>query len=123
MIEETFKIIDKIIEAQKKARRENDYLTLLTNGEALLEYLPKLIEYSVEQESEYRKFEAKLADSIGDVTTGKRNTSSYAETQAKATDFYRNWQRTKLFMELIYELVNIAKKLSGSVNDEFNSSK
>ena len=41
MIEETFKIIDKIIEAQKKARRENDYLTLLTNGEALLEYLPK----------------------------------------------------------------------------------
>lgn len=121
MIEETFKIIDKIIEAQKKARRENDYLTLLSNAEALLEYLPKLIEYSVEQESQYRKFEAALSDKVSDETTGKRNTSAYCETQSKATDFYKNWQKTKLFIDLVYEMVNISKKLMSSVNNEFNT--
>jgi hypothetical protein len=120
MIEEIYETVDKIIAAQKIARRNNDFLTLLTNGEALLEFLPKIIEYSVDEESAYRKFEAKLAN---EMTDGKRNSSSYCDTQAKATDNYRNWQRSKLIIELMYEMVNIAKKLASSVNSEFNSSK
>jgi len=117
-IEEIYSAIDRIVEAQKKARLKNDYLTLLVNAEALLERIPQLIIYSTDQEHEYRKFEAKLADiKIDD----KRQSSSYCETMAKATDNYKNWQRSKLFMELVYEYINISKKLASSVNSEFNS--
>lgn len=117
-IAQVYKTIDTIIEAQKKARRNNDYITLLTNSEALLEHLPALINYQVDQEALYRKFEAKLADEFsGD----KRNSSSYCETQAKATEYYTEWQRAKLFQELIYEMVALGKKLASSVDKEFNS--
>lgn len=119
MIEEVFKTLDVIVASQKKARQSNDYNTLLLNAEALLEYCPKLIEYAVDQESEYRKFEAKLADSKDE--NGKRNTSAYCETQAKAQDSYKEWQRAKQFIELLYEMVNMAKKLAGSVDKELNS--
>ena len=54
-IQEVFKTIDVIIASFKQARHNKDYLTLMTNGLALLEYLPGLINYSIEQESEYRK--------------------------------------------------------------------
>lgn len=118
-MDDLYKTIDSIVEAQKKARRNNDYLGLMTNAEALLEYLPSLINHSVNQESEYRKFEAKLSDGRDD--TGKRYTGAYCETQAKATDFYKEWQRAKLFIDLLFEFVNMAKKLAGSVNKEFNS--
>ena len=115
MVENLYKTIDIIIEAQKKARQNNDYLTLMTNGEALLEYIPQLIKYSIEQESEYRKFEAKLSNEHYE---NKRNSGAYAETQSKATDFYKNWQQAKQFIELMYEMVNMAKKLAGSVDRE-----
>jgi hypothetical protein len=118
MIEETYKTIDVIIKSFKKARRNNDYLTILTNALALLEYLPEMIEYMVGQEAEYRKFEAGLADKT---ENEKRLPSSYCETQAKATNFYKEWQRAKNFIELCYELVNIAKKLASSVDKEFNA--
>lgn len=117
-IEEIYQTIDRIVEAQKKARLTNDYLTLLVNAEALLERIPQLIIYSTEEEHSYRKFEARLADTVVD---GKRNSSAFAETQAKAQDFYKNWQRSKLFMELIMEYVNLSKKLASSVNQEFNA--
>lgn len=114
-----YKTIDIIIAHQKKARQNNDFYTLMKNGEALLEYMPDLIRYSVDQEAEYRKFEAKTVNDYD--SAGKMRTSSYAETQAKATDFYKNWQKSKLFMELIYEMVQMSKKLAGSVDKEFNS--
>jgi tryptophan 2,3-dioxygenase len=117
-VEQTYKTIDRIIEAQKKARRENDYLTLMTNGEALLEFIPELIIYSIGQESEYRKMEAKLSD---EYTGDKRNSSAYCETQAKASEFYKEWQKTKMFMELMYEMVNMAKALGRGLNSELNA--
>ena len=119
MIDSIYKTIDKIIQAQKKARRENDYLTLMTNGEALLEYIPELIIYSIEQESLYRKFEAKLSDEYqGD----KRNSSAYCETHAKAQDSYKEWMKTKMFIELIYEMVNMSKALGRGLNNEIKAS-
>jgi hypothetical protein len=120
MIDNIYKTIDKIIQAQKKARRENDYLTLMLNGEALLEYIPELIIYSIGQESEYRKFESSVLDEKDE--NGKSRTSSYAETKAKAQDSYREWRKTSQFLELIYELVNMSKALGRSVNKEFNAS-
>lgn len=120
MIDEVYLTIDAIIAAQKKARKENDFLTLLVNSEALLEYLPSLINYSVNQESEYRKFEAKLIDEKDE--NGKRFSGAYCETKSKATDYYRDWQRAKLFIELIYEMVMMGKKLAGSVDKELNAS-
>lgn len=129
-IEEVYKMIDTIIRSLKKSRQNKDYLTLMTSGFALLEYSPELINYSVDQESEYRKYEAKLSNEyevivIQGVTAnakGKRNTSSYCDTQAKATDYYKEWQRAKNFIELIYELVNMAKKLASGVDKELNAS-
>ena len=118
-IEEVYKTIDVIIASFKKARHNKDYLTLMSNGLALLEYLPSLINYSIDQESEYRKFEAKMSDGRED--TGKKFTGSYCETKAKATDFYKEWQRAKSFIELTYELVQISKKLASSVDKEFNA--
>lgn len=117
-IEEVYKTINVIIAAQKKARANNDYNTILLNAEAMLEYMPTLIEYSVDQESAYRVFEAKLSD---EVTEGKRNSSAYCDTQAKATQEYRNWQYSKNLIELLYEMVNIAKKLAGSVDNELKA--
>lgn len=57
-----YTLIDTIVLAQKKARHNNDYLTLMLNAEALLENLPTLINYAVDQESNYRKYEAKIAN-------------------------------------------------------------
>lgn len=119
-IEQIYKVIDIIIKAQMKARKANDYNSILLNCEALLEYMPSLINYSVGQESEYRKFEATLADTIPLGET-KRNSSAYCETQAKATDHYKNWQQSRNFIELLYEMVQMGKKLAGSIDKEFNS--
>lgn len=119
-IEQTYKTIDVIIKSLKTARQRNDYLTLMANAFALLEYMPNLVLYSVTQEAQYRKFEAKLA--LESDENGKRNTSSFCDTQAKATQFYADWQKAKLFIELMYEMVQMAKKLAGSVDKEFNAS-
>ncbi len=118
-IQDVYKIIDQIIADQKKARRGQDFLGLMLGGQALLEYIPKLIEYAVEQEAEYRKFEAQLVDMKGD--NDKRFSGAYCETKAKATTYYSEWQKAKQFMELMYELVNISKKLAGSVDREMNA--
>lgn len=118
-IQEVYKVIDTIVASQKNARRNNDYNTILLNAEALLEYLPYLINYSVDQEALYRKHEATLANEKDE--NGKRNSSAYCETQAKSTDYYTEWQRSKQFMELIYELVQMSKKLMASVDKEFNA--
>lgn len=115
-----YTLIDTIVLAQKKARHNNDYLTLMLNAEALLENLPTLINYAVDQESNYRKYEAKIANEKDE--NDKKLTGAYCETQAKATDFYKEWQKAKLFMELMYEMVALSKKLAGSVDKELSSS-
>ncbi len=117
-MEEIYKTIDKIVQAQKKARRENDFLTLMTNAEALLEYIPALINYSVDQEAGYRKLEAQLAN---EMTDKKRNSSSYCETQAKASSFYSEYQKAKQFIELLYQMVNMSKALAKTVDKELNA--
>lgn len=118
-MEDIYKTIDTIVLAQKKARRENNYLGLMVNAEALLEYLPGLINHSVDQESEYRKFEAGMIEERDD--TGKRYTSAFCETKAKATEYYKNWQKAKQFIELLYEMVNLSKKLAGTVTRDENN--
>lgn len=118
-MEEVFKTIDIIFEAQKKARHKNDYNTLMVNAEALLERVPALINYSIEKEKQYRKEEAKIANERDE--TGKQRSGSYAETQAKATEYYTEWQKAKLFMDLIYEMVALSKKLATGVNQEFKA--
>lgn len=118
-ITKIYSIIDVIIEAQKKARQNNDYNTILLNAEALLEYLPRMIDHCVDQEAEYRKFEAKMSDEKDE--NGKRFSGAYCETKAKATDYYKEWQRSKQFIELMYELCNMAKKLAGSIDSELNA--
>lgn len=118
MINETLKTIDAIIAKQKKARKEQDFLGIMLNGEALLEYLPAMIDYSVDQESAYRKYEAELTNKDNN---GKAATSSYCETQAKASDFYKEWQRTKQFIELMYEMVQMSKALAKGVSKDFNT--
>ena len=119
-MENVYKTIDLIVQHQKKARQEDDYLKLMVNAEALLEFIPKLINYSVEQESEYRKFEAGLIDQKdGD----KKLTGAYCETKAKATSFYREWSKAKMFIELMYEMVNLSKKLAGSVDLSLQASR
>ena len=118
-MEQVYKTIDLIIQHQKKARQEDNYLKLMVNAEALLEFIPQLINYSVEQESEYRKFVAGLIDEKdGD----KKLTGSYCETKAKATSFYKEWSKAKQFIELMYEMVNLSKKLAGSVDKSLQSS-
>lgn len=118
-MEQIYKTIDAIVMAQKKARKENNFLALMINAEALLEYLPSMINHSVDSESEYRKFEAGMVDQRDD--TGKRYTSSYSETKAKATEFYKEWQKAKQFIELMYEMVNLSKKLAGTVTRDENN--
>jgi len=117
-MEQIYKTIDIIFAAQKKARQSNDYLTLMVNAEALLEFIPELIRYSVEQESEYRKFEAGLID---EKDGEKKLSGAYCETKAKATSFYKEWSKAKQFIELMYEMVNLSKKLAGSVDRELNA--
>lgn len=117
---ETFKTIDVIIATIKKHRRNNDYINLVIDGLALLEYTKDLINYSIVNESNYRKLEAEILDKRDE--TGRRNTSSFAETQAKASDYYKEWQRTKQFIELIYELTNMCKKLASNIDNQIKAS-
>lgn len=119
-MEEIYQTVDLIMLSQKKARARHDYITLMENGLALLERMPKLIEYSTEKEHEYRVFEARLTDERDD--TGKKLTGSYCETQAKATEAYKEWRKAEKFMDLMYEQVQISKKLAGSVDKELSAS-
>ena len=119
-METIYKTIDIIIASQKKARQNDDYLKLMVNAEALLEFIPAMINHSVEQESEYRKFEAGLIDQKDGE---KKLTGAYCETKAKATSFYKEWSRAKMFIELMYEMVNLSKKLASSVDLSLQASR
>lgn len=118
-MEEVFKTIDIIFEAQRKARQNNDFLTLMVNAEALLERIPALINYAIDKEREYRKLEAKLANEKDD--TGKDKRGIYIEMQGKASDGYLESKKARDYMDLIYEMVALSKKLASGVNQEFNA--
>lgn len=117
---EIYDVIDKITDTMKKQRQNNDRDGLLMSGEAALEYAYKLTHLSVDAESRYRKFEATLADEADD--NGKRNTSAYCETQAKAGDDYADWQRAKQVIEVLYALANMAKMLARGVDSSYQAS-
>lgn len=118
-LKDTYDLIDRIVEDNKDKRRKNDRDALLSNGEACLEYTYALIHHAVDQESEYRKFEAELAQTE---ENGKKVTGAYAETKAKATDYYKEWQRAKQVIELLYHLSNMAKALARSIDSEYKAS-
>ena len=46
----------------------------------------------------------------------KKGKNGEAETEAKATDYYKEWQRAKQTIELLYELANMAKKLTSDID-------
>ena len=74
----------------------------------------------VTQEKEYRKEEARLANENDQ--NGKRIVEHIVKRKQRLRTFYTEWQRSKQFIELVYELVNMSKKLAGSVDKEYNAS-
>lgn len=109
---EVYEKIELIFQSQRKARANNDYITLIVNAEACVEYIHKLIPYITDQEWLYRKVEAKESET---------NTSSKAEVIAKASEYYKEYIKAKMMIELLYEMINISKKLATGVNKEFNT--
>ena len=81
----------------------------------MLDYLPDLIDYSVEQEHLYRRHEAEELTKDG-------MTSAKAETNAKATEYYKEFRRSKEYTEWLYESINVAKKLAVDTNNNFKAS-
>ena len=118
-MDEIYETIDLIIADNKKKRSRNDRDGLLENGEACLEYAYKLTHISVDRESAYRKFEAGLADKTDE--NGKRNSVGYCETQSKATEDYKEWQRAKQVTDLLFDLANMAKALARGVDGSYNA--
>lgn len=112
---EIYETLTLIKNSNKKARKENNYLKLLENSQALLDYLPDLIDYHVEQEHEYRKFEA-------EELTKENMTSAKAETNAKATVGYKEFRRSYNYINWIYEAINVAKKLANDINNNLKAS-
>lgn len=114
-----FDAIDKILADTKEARQHKQYDRIILNAQAVLDYLPAIIRYEVEQEAQYRQFEAKLA--LERDLNGKLNTGGFCETQAKATPFYTEYRKSQLFRELMYEVVQMSKKMARSHEQEFNA--
>jgi hypothetical protein len=117
-MEEFYKMIDVVVAENKEFRQRHDYLGLIQNGQRLLNSLPKLIDYSTTQESEYRKFEAKELERLAE----EKGRNGVAETNAKATDQYREWQRASQTIEMIYHLANMAKRLASDVDNNYKAS-
>ncbi len=116
-----YKIIQTILADSRQARQRGDWFKLITNSEALLEYLTPIIDWEVEKESCYRKFEANLANKKDE--NGKLFSGSYCETQAKATDDYKEYRRAMLVREQMYEIIQVSKKLAGSLDQEIKAQK
>jgi hypothetical protein len=107
-ITEIQKVIEKILESFKKNRRSNNMDGLLKDGIASLEYSYYLISIITDSESGYRKKEADLISQDPKISQAK------AETLAKATEEYKNWQKARYLYELLLELNMTAKKLSNN---------
>ena len=118
-MEEIYKAIRLIIATSKRAREEKNFVKLIINAEELLEYIPSLINYSVDQEHAYRVIESELTEKFDG--NNKRNTSTYCETKAKATESYQEWRRADKFIDFMYEMINVSKKLAGTVLKDENN--
>ena len=116
---EIYKIFEAIRKSNLEARKRNDYLTLMVNAQALLDYVPQLIEIMVNEEHEYRKFEAKLSQTKDE--NGKYYSNSYCETQSKATTNYKEYIKAKATLDWVYDSVNLSKKLATSVDQEMTA--
>ena len=113
--------IDAIMADNKKARNENNYIKLIENGFACLEYINKIINISIDAEREYRKYEATLLMELKE--QGNKGKNGEAETRAKATEYYIEFRHCEQLLNLCYEMVNVAKKLADSLNDELRAMK
>lgn len=109
----TFRAINQ---SNKKARHDNNYYKLLENAQALMDYIPELIDIIVDNEHEYRKFEAEMTQKRDE--NGKLMSGTYCETQAKATQFYKDYRKAELIKDWVYDSINLAKKLA--VDNENN---
>ena len=116
---ELYKTFDLIRKSNLQARRDNNYFKLLENGQALLDYVPDLIEIMVNSEHAYRKLEAKLSQEKDEL--GKRNTSAWRETQAKASEDYREYIKAEATLKWVYDSVNLSKKLAQDNENELKS--
>lgn len=116
---EIYKTFEAIRKSNLEARKRNDYLTLMVNAQALLDYVPQLIEIMVNEEHEYRKTEARLSNTKDE--NGKYYSNSYCETQSKATENYKEYIKAKSTLDWVYDSVNLSKKLASSVDQELTA--
>lgn len=116
-IYDTFEVIKN---SNLKARQNNDYITLLINAQALLDYAPDLINLMVNSEHEYRKIEATLANTKDE--NGKYYSNSYCETQAKSSEKYKDYIKAKATLDWVYESINLSKKLATDVDNNYKAS-
>lgn len=119
-MENLYKVFEAIRKSNLEARKMNNYDKLLENAQALSDYIPDMIEILVTQENLYRKYEADILQ-LEDKDAGRKITSSYAETQAKATDYYKEYRKAELTLDWAYATINISKKLATSVGNEYNT--
>lgn len=113
-VELTYKAIDAIVRSNKEARDAGNYIGLVLNGQMCLNHVWTLVSHGIEQESLYRKFEARRLNEL--LASGERGKNGIAEVEAKATDYYREWQKATQTVNLLYEMTNLAKKLAGDVD-------
>lgn len=118
-MENLYKVFEAIRKSNLEARKMNNYDKLLENAQALSDYIPEMIEILVTQENLYRKYEASLANTKDE--NGKYYSNSYCETQAKATENYKEFKKAELTLDWAYATINISKKLAASVGSEYNS--
>ena len=118
-MDKIYQSVRLIIAQSKKAREEKNFVKLIINAEELLEYIPALINNSVDQEHLYRVFESELSEKTD--SNGKKYTSSYCETKAKASEAYTEWRRAEKFIDFMYEMINVSKKLAGTVLKDENN--
>lgn len=118
-IQELHKTIGAIMDSNKKARQANNYILLIENGFACLEYVHKIIDIAIDSEKKYRQYEAKVLEELKN--SGVKGKNGEAETRAKATEFYSDWQHSIQLITLCYEMVNVAKLLSRSLDKELKA--
>ena len=111
-ITEIQKTIGIILNKVAQQRKAGDYYGLITSGIASLEYSYYLIEPMIQAESEYRKLEA------SEITNGSLGR---AETIAKASEHYKDWQKARYLHDTLLEINMSCKKLSSSNDKELKA--
>lgn len=116
-VNEVHKVIQAIMASNKEARKRNDYIKLIENGFAVLEYVSTLIEIKIDSEGKYRQLEASELDRLMD-TKGR---NGIAETNAKASQPYQDLLHATDLIELCYNMINIAKLLARGIDKELQA--